>query len=495
MVELRRRQKMSKIIGEEMYLPLAYVKRYNELCDLYCSNEFSDCEPEVLLEMIADENWGNEKYSGPNKNRYFYTFNRMNKNFFTMHSLSACFAVAGFVGLWKYNKVAYEPDYEFSKELMGTRKLRVYPEMIKHLPFNTFYLDFSKNKLFQYEGFFVQIKVYDTGAIRISSLPTEKNFSNIPLHKYEQEPSVYADSFWIKPELFNRENEIYYFDFDLHKDMFYTIDSFNTQWFAGGVSNYRMFLLQFLMYLSSKEPDIVESNDTIKTYRPSNYIRNKYSEIRKWDIGCRYGEKIRLFNNKRKAVEYSDYSRDEQKTKRPHIRKAHWERYHIGKGRSEIITKWKEPVFVNGDCNDIISNVHVVTNCEPTCSSGEELIKQYLKSKNIKFNWQHYIRDIKRRYDFSIEKNNKLIFIEFDGEQHFRPVNHWKGRKGYIERRKADIEKNEYCKYNEIPLLRIRYDQAYCIPNMIDDILLNETKYLNQINTYLSNDEYYSICE
>ena len=33
--------------------------------------------------------------------------------------------------------------------------------MIKHIPFNTFYLDFSKNALFEYEGFFVQVKAYD----------------------------------------------------------------------------------------------------------------------------------------------------------------------------------------------------------------------------------------------------------------------------------------------------------------------------------------------
>ena len=74
-----------------------------------------------------------------------------------------------------------------------------------------------------------------------------------------------------------------------------TSDSFKTQWFIGGLSNFRLFLLQFLMYLSSKEPDINESPDTINTYRPSSVIRNKYSEIRKWEVGVRYGEKIRQF--------------------------------------------------------------------------------------------------------------------------------------------------------------------------------------------------------
>lgn len=477
-----------------MYLPLAYVERYSVLTDLYCSEEYSDCEPKVLLDMISDENWGTELYSGPNKERYSFTYNMMDNNFFIMHKISACFAVAGFAGVWKYNKVVYEPDYDFSQALIDTNKLRVYPDMIKHLPFDTFYLDFSKNKLFEYDGFFVQVKVYDTGAIRIISLPTEKNYSNIPVYEYEQEPLAYSDAFWIKPENFSEENGKVYFDFDLRKDLIWTVDSYKTQWFIGGLSNYRLFLLQFLMYLSSKEPDIIESPDTINTYKPSANLKNKFSEVRKWDVGCRYGEKIRSFN-KNKMQQFGTNDNNNQNSKRPHIRKAHWERYHIGKGRKTIITKWKEPVFINGDYKDITANIHVVTNQETECSSGEELIRQYLNSRNILFCSEHYIREIRRRYDFSLEWNNTLVFIEFDGEQHFKSINRWKGKRGYLDRRQADIEKNEYCCKNKIPLLRIRFDQACLIPDMIDDFLENNGNYYQNYNTYLTNDEYYSICE
>lgn len=418
-----------------MYLPLAYIERYSVLTELYCSQERCDCEPEILLDMISDKYWGTEKYSGLNKEKYFSTFDMMNKNFWGMHIISACFAVAGFSGIWKYNKVVYETDYDFSKALLGTKKLRVYPELIKHIPFDTFYLDFSKNGLFDYEGFFVQVKVYDTGTIRIVSLPTEKNFSNIPVGEFKTNPSVYADAFWISYEKFSVENGMYYFDFDFNKDFILTSDSYNTQWFIGGLSNYRLFLLQLLMYLSSKEPDIIESPDTVNTYKPTVAIKNKYSEIRKWDIGCRYGEKIRCFEkNRRFQANNGEYS--SQSSKRPHIRKAHWERYHTGKGRKDIVSKWKGPIFINGDYNDIITNIHVVTNKAVKGSAGEELIKCYLLSKKIIFHTECHIKEIGRRYDFSIEWNNKLVFIEFDGEQHFKPINQWKGKKGYEERKK-----------------------------------------------------------
>ena len=55
-----------------MYLPLEYVKRYSVLTELYCSEEYINCEPEVLLEMIADADWGTSNYSGPNKERYIH---------------------------------------------------------------------------------------------------------------------------------------------------------------------------------------------------------------------------------------------------------------------------------------------------------------------------------------------------------------------------------------------------------------------------------------
>ena len=473
------------------YLPLAYIERYERLTHFYCSKNRCNCEPEVLLDMIADENWGTDNYTGPNPEAYDLTFNMMGKNYFEMFAVNSCFAIAGFSGIWKYNKTVYEPDYDFSKALLKTAKLRVYPHMLKHLPFNTFYLDFSKNQLFEYCGFFVQVKVYDSGTIRIISLPTENTYSYIPLDDFEQMPTVCADTFWIKSELFNKENDINYFDYELFIDEMKTSDTFKTQWFIGGVSNYRLFLLQFLMYLSSKEPDISESADTMYTYKPSAIIRNKYSEIRKWDVGFRYGKKIRTYENSEYIAQAGTNKNEKLGIKRPHIRKAHWERYHTING---IVPKWIEPVFVNGNFNDIITNIHIVTNKDPECSSGEELVKQYLILLNIPFHKEHYVKEIRKKYDFSICINNKLLYIEFDGEQHFKPINHWKGKKGYIERRKSDIEKNGYCQKHDIPLLRIRFDQAAMIPNMIVDFLQNTEKYHHQLNTYLTDEIYYSIC-
>ena len=69
----------------------------------------------------------------------------------------------------------------------------------------------------------------------------------------------------------------------------------------------------------------------------------------------------------------------------------------MGEGRKDIITKWKEPVFVNGDFNDIVANIHVVTNKEADCSLGEGLVKTIFRSEKNLFSYRTlYTRNTKK---------------------------------------------------------------------------------------------------
>ena len=47
--------------------------------------------------------------------------------------------------------------------------------------------------------------------------------------------------------------------------------------------------------------------------------------------------------------------------------------------------------------------------------------------------------------------------IEYDGKQHFEPIKHYGGDIAFAELKKRDEIKNEYCKANNITLLRIPY--------------------------------------
>lgn len=109
----------------------------------------------------------------------------------------------------------------------------------------------------------------------------------------------------------------------------------------------------------------------------------------------------------------------------------------------------------------------------PLCSSGggskgERVIVEHLsrcKIKNIReytFKECKHIRPLP--FDFALFDHNKTLIslIEYDGEQHFKPVNFGgmsdeKALEGHQNTVRNDNIKNQYCKDNNIPLLRIPY--------------------------------------
>lgn len=58
------------------------------------------------------------------------------------------------------------------------------------------------------------------------------------------------------------------------------------------------------------------------------------------------------------------------------------------------------------------------------------------------------------RFDFFIE--NKIL-LEFDGEQHFKVVDYFGGKEHFEIQKEYDDFKTNWCKENNIPLIRIPY--------------------------------------
>lgn len=94
-------------------------------------------------------------------------------------------------------------------------------------------------------------------------------------------------------------------------------------------------------------------------------------------------------------------------------------------------------------------------------SSGELKIKQILDNLNIKYQQQYKIANFSNfsLFDFAIFDNNNELFclIEYDGEQHFYPVDYFGGESQFKIQQERDKRKNEYCKENHILLIRIPY--------------------------------------
>ncbi len=106
---------------------------------------------------------------------------------------------------------------------------------------------------------------------------------------------------------------------------------------------------------------------------------------------------------------------------------------------------------------------HYVCGC-PNCqeSKGERKIRLLLKHNNVQYKSQKSFKDCKNikclPFDFYLPKYN--CCIEFDGIQHFEPIDFFGGEEFFKYRQKNDKIKNEYCKNNNIHLIRIRYDES-----------------------------------
>jgi hypothetical protein len=99
----------------------------------------------------------------------------------------------------------------------------------------------------------------------------------------------------------------------------------------------------------------------------------------------------------------------------------------------------------------------------PKCknSKGETSILNFLKKEKIVFIPQKRFNDCKFIYplpfDFFLPELN--ICIEYDGEQHFKPLLIFGGKIEYDKLQIRDKIKNEYCKSKKITLIRIKYNE------------------------------------
>jgi hypothetical protein len=93
-------------------------------------------------------------------------------------------------------------------------------------------------------------------------------------------------------------------------------------------------------------------------------------------------------------------------------------------------------------------------------SKNENLISLILKNNNVNYIQQHKFDDCRhiRRlpFDFYIPDHN--MCIEFQGKQHYHPVEFFGGKNGFILQQKRDKIKELFCKKNSIKLILIKYN-------------------------------------
>lgn len=123
-----------------------------------------------------------------------------------------------------------------------------------------------------------------------------------------------------------------------------------------------------------------------------------------------------------------------------------------------------------------------VKSCGCLISHGEEKISKILLENNIPFQKQYAFKDLKAekplRFDFAVFEEDGLVYlIEYDGIQHFSEEKQFgKNSDNFQKNQIRDRLKNEYCRQNKIPLIRIPYTHFEGLS--IDDLKLETSSFI-----------------
>lgn len=125
-------------------------------------------------------------------------------------------------------------------------------------------------------------------------------------------------------------------------------------------------------------------------------------------------------------------------------------------------------------------------HCEPSFSVGETAIYDFLSSRDYNFRFQHTLKNAKSVNNWSLwvdfavfdDHERILALIEYDGIQHFEPVEFFGGEAAFKTQKKNDELKNDYCNENNLLLIRIPYWEINNIEKILIDTLheFNETE-------------------
>ena len=115
---------------------------------------------------------------------------------------------------------------------------------------------------------------------------------------------------------------------------------------------------------------------------------------------------------------------------------------------------WQKPSY-------FIHNGSTCPKCRAFKSKGEEEIERILVRRKISYLREYKIEECKYisplPFDFKIEYGKQTYLIEYQGVQHYKPVEAFGGNEQFKSQIRNDNIKRKYCKDNNITLIEIPY--------------------------------------
>jgi len=275
-----------------------------------------------------------------------------------------------YVQLQRFNrcKQVYAFDGDIAEELLRTKRdVTLPPNIFDRLPHNTLYLDFSAcskelRENVGMDGCLVQVN--------------KSQFDNLNSGFYIISALLFSnnDSIGMRSTLVvNSEKEgVKFGDFDefknncrLNVDVEKAANGEIAEMLSKDIAaNQSYLIVQSLFYLCSYEPDIHETAPSKIQYRKARQNKKKNADmpIREFKVGERFGEAFRKWT--KGQLGQSGTHASTGRHNKPHMRRAHWHRFWIGKRDSEerkLVAKWVSECFC-GITEDEADKLDMVTH-------------------------------------------------------------------------------------------------------------------------------------
>lgn len=141
----------------------------------------------------------------------------------------------------------------------------------------------------------------------------------------------------------------------------------------------------------------------------------------------------------------------------------------------------KKTLFRHNDCGFIFKeSPHMILGkkpcpkCKRFHSKGEKKIEKILTEHKIAFEKQKRFPEDLHLLSFDFYIESQKLLIEFQGEQHYKPIKHFGGEEKFKKQQLNDEKKREFCKNNNYSLLEISYDKIDEIENVLSFLWLND---------------------
>jgi len=127
--------------------------------------------------------------------------------------------------------------------------------------------------------------------------------------------------------------------------------------------------------------------------------------------------------------------------------------------KADLVNDFNGAVIVDDDILSLLKRVHEAFSCSSMEFKGRAL----LASMNISFEPEKTFDECRNKrllpFDLYFKIGGKHCLVEFDGEQHYKPIEYFGGEDSFKRTQENDNIKTQFAKENGFELLRIKYDE------------------------------------